>query len=89
MIISTSFKGLCFSLLEKPIFHRRKILEKPNILHIEIKSGKDQTIFRAIPKLVDPNGNYKIPFGFVFGNKNIVKKENNLVTLPIYLIMFL
>ena len=57
--------------------------------YIEIKSGKDQTNFRAIPKLVDPNGNYKIPFGFVFGNKNIVKKENNLVTLPIYLIMFL
>ena len=60
-----------------------------SILPIEIKSGKDQTNFRAIPKLVDPNGNYKIPFGFVFGNKNIVKKENNLVTLPIYLIMFL
>ena len=60
-----------------------------SILPIEIKSGKNQTNFRAIPKLVDPNGNYKIPFGFVFGNKNIVKKENNLVTLPIYLIMFL
>ena len=60
-----------------------------SILPIEIKSGKDQTNFRAIPKLVDPNGNYKIPFGFVFGNKSIVKKENNLVTLPIYLIMFL
>lgn len=59
------------------------------ILPIEIKSGKNQTNFRAIPKLVDPNGNYKIPFGFVFGNKNIVKKENNLITLPIYLIMFL
>lgn len=60
-----------------------------SILPIEIKSGKNQTNFRAIPKLVDPNGNYKIPFGFVFGNKNIVKKENNLITLPIYLIMFL
>lgn len=60
-----------------------------SILPIEIKSGKDQTNFRAIPKLVDPNGNYKIPLGFVFGNKNIVKKENNLITLPIYLIMFL
>lgn len=29
-----SFKDLCFSLLEKPIFHRRKILEKPIILPI-------------------------------------------------------
>ena len=60
-----------------------------SILPVEIKSGNDQTNFRAIPKLVDPDGNYKIPLGFVFGNKNIVKKENNLVTLPIYLIMFL
>lgn len=60
-----------------------------SILPVEIKSGNDQTNFRAIPKLVDPDGNYKIPLGFVFGNKNIVKKENNLITLPIYLIMFL
>ena len=60
-----------------------------HVLPIEIKSGKDQTNFRAIPRLVDPNGNYKIPFGYVFGNKNIVKKENNLIILPIYLIMFL
>lgn len=60
-----------------------------HVLPVEIKSGNDQTNFRAIPKLVDPDGNYKIPLGFVFGNKNVVKKENNLITLPIYLIMFL
>lgn len=59
-----------------------------HVLPIEIKSGKDQNNFRAIPKLVDPSGNYKLPVGYVFGNKNIVKKENNLITLPIYLIMF-
>lgn len=60
-----------------------------HVLPVEIKSGNDQTNFRAIPKLVDPDGNYKNPLGFVFGNKNVVKKENNLITLPIYLIMFL
>ena len=59
------------------------------VLPVEIKSGNDQTNFRAIPKLVDPDGNYNIPLGFVFGNKNVVKKENNLITIPIYLIMFL
>lgn len=59
------------------------------ILPIEIKSGNDQNNFRAIPKLVDSNGNYNIPQGYIFGNKNIVKKENNLITLPIYTIMFL
>lgn len=60
-----------------------------NVLPIEIKSGNDQNNFRAIPKLVDPSGQYKMPLGYVFGNKNIVKKENNLITLPIYLIMFI
>lgn len=60
-----------------------------NILPIEIKSGNDQNNFRAIPKLVDPEGNYKIPFGYVFGNKNVFEKKDNLIILPIYLIMFL
>lgn len=54
---------------------------------IEIKSGKDQYNFRAIPKLLkDP---FNIKKGYVFGNQNIVKKENNLFYFPIYLIMFL
>lgn len=60
-----------------------------SIVPIEIKSGNDQNNFRAIPKLVDPNGNYKLSYGYTFGNKNIVKKDGNLITLPIYMIMFL
>ena len=60
-----------------------------NILPIEIKSGNDQNNFRAIPKLVDPERNYKIPFGYVFGNRNVFEKKSNLIILPIYLIMFL
>lgn len=59
------------------------------IVPIEIKSGKDQNNFRAIPKLVAPNGNYKLKFGYVLGNKNICSIENNLITLPIYMIMFI
>ncbi len=55
---------------------------------IEIKSGNDQNNFRALPKLIDKNGQYKLAKGYVFGNKNIVKQEGNLITLPIYLIMF-
>ncbi len=54
---------------------------------IEIKSGKDQTNFRAIPKLVKEP--YNLKKGYVFGNKNIIKTENNLIHMPIYLIMFL
>lgn len=55
---------------------------------IEIKSGNDQNKFRALPKLIDKNGQYKLAKGYVFGNKNTVKQEGNLITLPIYLIMF-
>ncbi|MDY2888351.1 MAG: AAA family ATPase [Candidatus Caccosoma sp.] len=58
------------------------------VLPIEIKSGKDQNNFRAIPKLVSKDGNYKLPYGYVFGNKNIVEEKDGLITLPIYLIMF-
>lgn len=60
-----------------------------SILPIEIKSGKDNYEFRALPKLIDKDGNYKLLKGYVFTNKNIVKKEDNLYTFPIYLIMFM
>lgn len=60
-----------------------------NVIPLEIKSGKDQNNFRAIPKLVNPDGNYKLHHGYVFGNKNMFKKDNNLITLPIYMIMFI
>lgn len=60
-----------------------------SILPIEIKSGKDNYEFRALPKLIDKDGNYKLLKGYVFTNKNIVKKEDNLYTFPIYLIMFI
>lgn len=60
-----------------------------SVLPIEIKSGKDQNNFRAIPKLVAENGNYKIPYGYVFGNKNVFELKDNLIILPIYFIMFL
>lgn len=56
---------------------------------IEIKSGNDQNNFRALPKLINPDGGYKLSTGYLFGNKNIIKKDDNLVTLPVYMIMFL
>lgn len=60
-----------------------------SVLPIEIKSGKDQYSYRAIPKLVDSEGKYKIPKGLIFGNENITKKEGSLVTYPIYMVMFI
>ncbi len=60
-----------------------------SILPIEIKSGKGNYFFRALPKLVDPNGNYKLPKGYIFSNKSIIKREDNIYHFPIYLVMFL
>ena len=60
-----------------------------SVIPIEIKSGNDQNNFRALPKLINPDGGYKLSTGYLFGNKNIIMKENNLVTLPVYMIMFL
>lgn len=60
-----------------------------SIIPIEVKSGNDQYNFRALPKLVKDDGSYNIPFGYVLGNKNIIKKEGNIITIPVYLVMFL
>ncbi len=58
------------------------------VLPLEIKSGNDQNNFRAIPKLVAPDGAYKLQRGYIFGNKNMATSKGNLVVLPIYSIMF-
>lgn len=60
-----------------------------SVIPIEIKSGNDQNNFRALPKLIDSDGGYKLSKGYLFGNKNIIERKNNLITLPVYMIMFL
>ena len=54
---------------------------------IEKKSGNDQNNFRAIPKLVKEP--YNLQKGYIFGNENGISSKSNLVTFPIYMIMFL
>lgn len=61
--------------------------ENTTVLPIEIKSGNDQSNFRAIPKLVKEP--YHLQKGYIFGNENVVSSKSNLVTFPIYMIMFL
>ena len=61
--------------------------ENTSILPIEIKSGNDQNNFRAIPKLVKEP--YNLQKGYIFGNENGISSKSNLVTFPIYMIMFL
>lgn len=60
-----------------------------SVIPIEIKSGNDQNNFRALPKLINPDVGYKLSKGYLFGNKNIIQNKDNIVTLPVYMIMFL
>ncbi len=57
------------------------------IMPIEIKSGNNQNNFRAIPKLLKEP--YNLKKGYVFVNDNKIDKKSNLITLPIYMIMFI
>ena len=59
-----------------------------SILPLEIKSGKDYSNFRALPKLIE-NTNYRIVEGLVFSNEQMVKKVGKITYLPIYYIMFI
>jgi uncharacterized protein len=56
---------------------------------VEIKSGSDQFNFRAIPRLLDQNGAYRLKKGYVFGNKNVIEQDGPLITMPIYMVAFL
>lgn len=59
-----------------------------SILPLEIKSGKDYSNFRALPKLIE-NTNYRIVEGIVFSNEQMVKKVGKITYLPIYYVMFI
>lgn len=58
-----------------------------SIIPLEIKSGKDFLSFKALPKLIE-NENYLIKKGYVLSNDNKVFEKDNIIYLPIYMIMF-
>lgn len=58
-----------------------------SVLPLEIKSRNDQNNFRAIPKLVKEP--YNLKKRYIFGNKNLFEKKDNLIIMPIYMIMFI
>ena len=60
-----------------------------SILPIEIKSGKSTYEYRAIPKLVNKTGNYKLSKGYVLTNNNVCCKNDDLYIFPIYMLMFI
>ena len=58
-----------------------------SVLPLEIKSGKDYTIHSAINKFI-LNKDYNVKKGFVLSNERKIFEENNIICLPIYMIMF-
>lgn len=58
-----------------------------SVLPLEIKSGKNQNNFRAIPKFVKEP--YNLKNGYIFGNDGEIVTKNKLTTFPIYMIMFI
>ena len=56
------------------------------ILPIEVKSGKDYKIHNSLNKFLT---NYNITKGIVLSNERLVEKNNNVLYLPIYFVMFL
>ncbi len=58
-----------------------------SVLPLEIKSGKDYTVHSAINKFI-LNKVYNVKNGFVLSNERKTFEENNIIYLPIYMIMF-
>ena len=58
------------------------------VLPIEIKSGKDSYVYRALPKLLNVE-EYNIKFGYVLSNKKEITIKDKIIEMPIYNIMFI
>ena len=59
-----------------------------SVLPIEVKSGRDYTIHSALNALLN-NKDYGIHKAIVFSNERQVKKDDDVVYMPIYYVMFL
>jgi len=58
-----------------------------SVVPLEIKSGKDYTIHSAIKKFLS-NKNYNVKKGYVLSNERKIFEKDNIIYLPIYMIMF-
>ena len=57
------------------------------VLPIEVKSGKDYEVHRALSNIMDC-GEYELPEAVVFNNDNL-RVDGKLMYAPIYMVMFL
>lgn len=58
------------------------------VLPLEVKSGKDYQIHSAIKKFVD-NKDYNVKKGYVLSNERKIFEKDNILYLPVYMVMFL
>lgn len=58
------------------------------ILPIEVKSGKDYTIHRALNTFMS-NPDYRVKQAYVLSNAKVIKQDGCLTYLPIYFTMFI
>ena len=58
-----------------------------SVAPLEIKSGKDYTVHSALNKFLKVK-DYHVKKGYVLSNERRIYEENNIVYLPIYMIMF-
>ena len=63
------------------------IEQNGKVLPIEVKSGKDYTVHRALANIMNC-GEYNLPDAIIFNNDNLQRKDK-LIYAPIYMIMFL
>ena len=58
-----------------------------SVVPLEIKSGKDYTIHSAMNKFLS-NKDYNVKKGYVLSNERKIFEKDNVIYLPIYMIMF-
>ncbi len=58
-----------------------------SVAPLEIKSGKDYTVHSALNKFLKVK-DYHVKKGYVLSNERRIYEENNIVYLPVYMVMF-
>lgn len=58
-----------------------------SVVPLEIKSGKDYTVHSAINRFLN-NKDYNVKKGYVLSNERKIFEKDNIIYLPIYMIMF-
>lgn len=58
------------------------------MIPIKVKSGKDYTVHNAIKKMIN-NKEYNVKKGYILSNERKITKDDSLIYIPIYMVMFL